>query len=275
MLYHTYTFFLCIIVGAPPGYIGYEEGGQLTEAVRRRPYAVVLFDEMEKAHPEVFNLLLQLLDDGRLTDSKGNVVNFRNTIIIFTSNVGSQEISQLDLKTDESRLAVTMTALKQRFRPEFLNRIDEFVTFKSLTMEELIPIVDLELNKVRQRLVEKELALTATDSSKQWLGARGFDPVFGARPLKRTIQREVETPLAKAILARTFHAGSTVILDARTGDDTLTITAVQNDAEIQEIVERSKQRAAEQLALGAATTAASSSQTMGFEDGEDDSNYMQ
>eukprot|EP01033_Poteriospumella_lacustris_P006964 gene6966-5021_t len=189
------------LVGAPPGYIGYEEGGQLTEAVRRRPYAVVLFDEMEKAHPDVFNLLLQLLDDGRLTDSKGNVVNFRNTIVIFTSNVGSSEISAAGLHEKESMRTATMLALRQRFRPEFLNRIDEFVVFSPLTMHEMAPIVQLELAKVRRRLEDKQLGLAATDGALHWLAKRGFDPVYGARPLKRAIQREVETPLAQALLA--------------------------------------------------------------------------
>eukprot|EP00349_Pseudokeronopsis_sp_Brazil_P004476 CAMPEP_0202964930 /NCGR_PEP_ID=MMETSP1396-20130829/9054_1 /ASSEMBLY_ACC=CAM_ASM_000872 /TAXON_ID= /ORGANISM="Pseudokeronopsis sp., Strain Brazil" /LENGTH=924 /DNA_ID=CAMNT_0049687455 /DNA_START=238 /DNA_END=3012 /DNA_ORIENTATION=- len=188
------------LIGAPPGYIGYEEGGQLTEAVRRRPYAVVLFDEMEKAHPDVFNLLLQLLDDGRLTDSKGNVVNFRNTIVIFTSNVGSSEISAAGLTEKEPMRAATLAALKQRFRPEFLNRIDEFVVFSPLSMSEMAPIVQLELSKVRRRLEDRQLGLTATNGAIDWLALRGFDPVYGARPLKRTIQREVETPLAQAIL---------------------------------------------------------------------------
>eukprot|EP00981_Chlorochromonas_danica_P006331 scaffold1365_cov163-Ochromonas_danica.AAC.21 len=214
------------LVGAPPGYIGFEEGGQLTEAVRRRPYAVVLFDEMEKAHPEVFNILLQLLDDGRLTDSKGNVVNFKNTVIIFTSNVGSSEISALDIKSPELVRDATMLALRQKFRPEFLNRIDEFVTFNSLGMNELMPIVSLELNKVASRLQERRLNLTATENAKAWLAQRGHDPVYGARPLKRTIQREVETPLAKGILGNSYHAGQTLVLDAQPGDAHLTITAV-------------------------------------------------
>lgn len=221
------------LVGAPPGYVGYEEGGQLTEAVRRRPYAVVLFDEMEKAHPDVFNILLQLLDDGRLTDSKGNVVNFRNTIIIFTSNVGSSEISALENKSPALVKEVTMMALKQRFRPEFLNRIDEFVTFNSLGMEQMIPIVSLELNKVAGRLQDRNITLTATDGAKTWLGNVGYDPAFGARPLKRTIQREVETPIAKGILGGKFKAGTSLILDAQPDDEILHITSVEkNEAEI-------------------------------------------
>lgn len=223
------------LVGAPPGYIGYDEGGQLTEAVRRRPYAVVLFDEMEKAHPEVFNILLQLLDDGRLTDSKGNVVNFRNTIVIFTSNVGSTEISMLEKKDPASIQAATMLALKQRFRPEFLNRIDEFVTFNSLEMEQLVPIVGLELVKVEKRLSDRGLSLTATQGAKEWLADRGHDPTYGARPIKRTIQREVETPIAKGILAGKYAPKSTILIDAQKGDDSLTITSVLNVADIPKI----------------------------------------
>jgi ATP-dependent Clp protease ATP-binding subunit ClpB len=196
------------LIGAPPGYIGYEEGGQLTEAVRRRPYAVVLFDEMEKAHPDVFNLLLQLLDDGRLTDSKGNVVNFRNTIIIFTSNVGSSEIAAAGLSEKEAMKTATMLALRQKFRPEFLNRIDEFVVFSPLTIKEMAPIVELELRKVRRRLEDKQLGLVATDRAVHWLAHKGFDPVYGARPLKRAIQREVETPLAQALLSGRISAAS-------------------------------------------------------------------
>lgn len=214
------------LVGAPPGYIGFEEGGQLTEAVRRRPYAVILFDEMEKAHPDVFNILLQLLDDGRLTDSKGNVVNFRNTIVIFTSNVGSSEISQMGVTDDSLRREATMVALRQRFRPEFLNRIDEFVSFNSLGMEQLVPIVDLELKKVAKRLEDKNIQLSSTEGAKAWLATLGYDPAYGARPLKRTIQREVETPIAKGLLAGKYPLDSTIVLDAKPGDAALTISNV-------------------------------------------------
>ena len=221
------------LVGAPPGYIGFEEGGQLTEAVRRRPYAVILFDEMEKAHPDVFNILLQLLDDGRLTDSKGNVVNFRNTIVIFTSNVGSAEISAMGLTDDMTKREATMAALRQRFRPEFLNRIDEFVNFNSLGMTELTPIVELELKKVSKRLEEKDLKLVATEGAKNWLAALGYDPTYGARPLKRTIQREVETPIAKGLLGKKFPAGSTILLDSTNGASQLTITSVLDVEEVQ------------------------------------------
>jgi len=216
------------LVGAPPGYVGFDEGGQLTEAVRRRPYSVVLFDEMEKAHPDVFNILLQLLDDGRLTDNKGNVVNFRNTIVIFTSNIGSAEIMSMGMDQVDSSMVqtVVMNALKARFRPEFLNRIDEFVTFKALGMMELVPIVALELNKVSKRLKDRNLKLSATDAAKAWLAECGYDPVFGARPLKRTIQREVETPISRELLQNKFPSGSTVVLDAKPSDNKLTITCV-------------------------------------------------
>lgn len=214
------------LVGAPPGYVGFDEGGQLTEAIRRKPYAVILFDEMEKAHPEVFNILLQLLDDGRLTDSKGNVVNFRNTIVIFTSNIGSSEISNLPDKNPVLVREATMFALRQRFKPEFLNRIDEFVTFNSLGKEELVPIVGLELQKVAARLADKNLKFAATEGAKEWLAELGFDPTYGARPLKRTIQREVETPIAKQLLAGHFPSGATVIIDGKQGDEKLTVSSI-------------------------------------------------
>ena len=215
------------LVGAPPGYIGFEEGGQLTEAVRRRPYAVVLFDEMEKAHPDVFNILLQLLDDGRLTDSKGNVVNFRNTIVIFTSNIGSQDISSLGPTAASSLVKeTTMAALRSRFRPEFLNRIDEFVTFRPLELEQMVPIVGLELQKVAKRLEDRKLGLSVTDGAKLWLAELGYDPIYGARPLKRTIQREVETHIAKGILGGKYSPGSTLLVHADKGDIALTITPV-------------------------------------------------
>lgn len=216
------------LIGAPPGYIGFEDGGQLTEAVRRRPYSVVLFDEMEKAHPDVFNVMLQLLDDGRLTDSKGNVVNFKNTIVIFTSNVGSSDIMNIGSSDPVQVKAKVMEALRVRFRPEFLNRIDEFVTFESLTMEELIPIVSLEMDKVAKRLADKEITLSATDGAKMWLGQLGFDPAFGARPLKRTIQRELETPISRGLLGGKFPPKSTIIVDAKPGDLALTITSLMD-----------------------------------------------
>ena len=220
------------LVGAPPGYVGFDDGGQLTEAVRRKPYSVVLFDEMEKAHPDVFNILLQLLDDGRLTDSKGNVVNFRNTIVIFTSNIGSQEIMYLDPSDKAAVKSTVMNALKQKFKPEFLNRIDEFVTFNSLGIEQLAPIVSLELEKVAARLSDRKLSLAVTDSGKVWLANAGYDPAYGARPLKRTIQREVETPVAQGILGGKYPAGSTILIDASPEDSQLTITSVLDPSDL-------------------------------------------
>jgi ATP-dependent Clp protease ATP-binding subunit ClpB len=216
------------LIGAPPGYVGFEEGGQLTEAVRRRPYSVVLFDEMEKAHPDVFNVLLQLLDDGRLTDSKGNVVNFRNTIVILTSNIGSSEMLKMDRNNSEAIRNVVMQALQAKFRPEFLNRIDEFVMFNSLTQKQMKPIVALELVKVGNRLKDRELKLEVSDHAMDWLAEHGYDPVYGARPLKRTIQREVETRLAKDILAGLYPPKSTVLVDATSrNDEQLTFTLKQ------------------------------------------------
>jgi len=213
------------LIGSPPGYIGFEEGGQLTEAVRRRPYSVILFDEMEKAHPDVFNILLQLLDDGRLTDSKGNTVNFRNTIIIFTSNVGSQDILDIDPTDRDIVKFKVMEAMKSKFRPEFLNRIDEFVTFDSLGPEQLYHIVRLEMQKVITRLEEKDLKLEISDGAMDWIAKRGYDPVYGARPLKRTIQREVETKIAKLLLSKQKPKPfSTIFLDANPGDPQLRIT---------------------------------------------------
>lgn len=212
------------LIGSPPGYIGYDEGGQLTEAVRRKPYCVILFDEMEKAHPEVFNILLQLLDDGRLTDSKGNVVNFRNTIVIFTSNLGSQDISNSANKDSKTIRELTMNALKQRFRPEFLNRLDDYVVFNQLSMKELLPIVDLEMAKVQQRLVDRKITIDMADGAKNWLAEMGYDVTYGARPLKRTIQRYVENPISRGILEGKFKSGDAILLDADPGDSELTIS---------------------------------------------------
>jgi len=200
------------LIGAPPGYVGYEEGGQLTEAVRRRPYAVVLFDEVEKAHPDVFNVMLQILDDGRVTDGQGRTVDFTNTILILTSNIGSASI--LDLAGDPARHAEmeqrVNEALRAHFRPEFLNRLDESIIFHSLKAEELRQIVELQVKRLAKRLEEKKLGLQVEAEALDWLAGVGYDPVYGARPLKRAIQRELETPIAKAILAGTFAAGSTI-----------------------------------------------------------------
>ncbi len=208
------------LIGAPPGYVGFEEGGQLTEAVRRKPYSVVLFDEIEKAHPEVFNVLLQLLDDGRLTDSHGRTVDFRNTIVIMTSNLGSHYLldgitSAGELRED-ARQAV-MRELRSAFRPEFLNRVDEIVLFKPLTREELKRIVDIQISRLRERLEERRITLELTEAARDYLAEHGYDPTFGARPLKRFIQREVETPLARLIIAGKVADGDTVRVDARDG----------------------------------------------------------
>jgi len=203
------------LVGAPPGYIGYDEGGQLTEAVRRRPYAVVLFDEIEKAHPDVFNALLQVLDDGRLTDGKGRTVDFRNTVVIMTSNVGSDLIQESSRRgEDDERLKdKLMDVLRHTFRPEFLNRVDETVIFKSLGRGEIEKIVEIQLKDLRKRLAERKLQLEVTPEAKAMLAERGYDPVFGARPLKRTIQRMIENPLAVEVLAGRFGEGDTVVVE--------------------------------------------------------------
>src|SRR5579859_6929505 len=205
------------LVGAPPGYVGYEEGGQLTEAVRRKPYSVVLFDEIEKAHPEVFNVLLQLLDDGRLTDGQGRTVDFKNTVIIMTSNLGSELWAGAgqDGGTREAGAAreAVMEALRQHFRPEFLNRIDEIVVFHSLTMEDLKRIVDIQLARVRRLLAERRLSLDISDAAKEFLAREGWDPTYGARPLKRAIQRQLQDPLALRILQGEFQEGQTIRVD--------------------------------------------------------------
>ena len=209
------------LLGAPPGYVGYEEGGQLTEAVRRRPYAVILFDEVEKAHPDVFNVMLQILDDGRVTDGQGRTVDFTNTVLILTSNIGSQSI--LDLAGDPARHGEmekrVNEALRSHFRPEFLNRLDESIIFHSLRAEELRRIVELQVERLASRLEDRKLGLQLDDSALDWLATAGYDPVYGARPLKRAIQRELETSIAKAILAGEFLPGSTIAVDVeREGD---------------------------------------------------------
>jgi len=204
------------LIGAPPGYVGYEEGGQLTEAVRRRPYSVILFDEIEKAHPDVFNVLLQILDDGRLTDGQGRTVDFRNTVIILTSNIGSPLILegiQAGLSYEAIRSRV-FEILQKNFRPEFLNRLDEIVVFKPLTQEQITQIVDIQIESLRHRLAERRITLELSPEAKRFLAQRGYDPVFGARPLKRVIQRELETPLAKRILAGEVQDGAYLWIDA-------------------------------------------------------------
>jgi ATP-dependent Clp protease ATP-binding subunit ClpB len=203
------------LVGAPPGYVGYEEGGQLTEAVRRRPYGVVLLDEVEKAHPDVFNVLLQLLDDGRLTDGQGRTVDFTNTVLIMTSNLGGA--------ADE---AVVMNVVRNHFKPEFLNRIDEIVVFHRLGEAHIERIVGLQVEQLRLRLAERNLGLELSDTALAHLASTGYDPDFGARPLKRVIQREVSDPIALALLKGEYHDGDTVVVDA-SPDGTLTFSSAQ------------------------------------------------
>jgi ATP-dependent Clp protease ATP-binding subunit ClpB len=204
------------LIGAPPGYVGYEEAGQLTEAVRRRPYSVVLFDEVEKAHAEVLNVLLQLLDDGRLTDAQGRTVDFRNTIVIMTSNLGSQWITEAGLSWDEIRERV-MTAVQQHFRPELLNRIDEIVIFRPLALEQIKQIVDIQLRGLRARLAERKIELELTPAAAELIAREGFDPVYGARPLKRAIQKEIVQQLAVRLLRGEFKDGDQIIADLRDG----------------------------------------------------------
>jgi ATP-dependent Clp protease ATP-binding subunit ClpB len=199
------------LVGAPPGYVGYEEGGTLTEAVRRKPYSVVLLDEVEKAHPDVFNILLQVLDDGRLTDSQGRVVDFKNTVIVMTSNLGSHAIRELGSEAPEHEVkAAVMAAVGEHFRPEFINRIDEVVVFHSLGKSQLRGIADIQLDRLRARLHEREIGLQLDDTAFDALIQVGYDPVFGARPLKRAIQSEIENPLAQRILSGEFQAGDQI-----------------------------------------------------------------
>jgi ATP-dependent Clp protease ATP-binding subunit ClpB len=205
------------LIGAPPGYIGYEEGGQLTEQVRRRPYAVVLFDEIEKAHPDVFNVLLQMMDDGRLTDGRGRTVDFRNTVIIMTSNIGSAFLQSEGLRSeqefDEASKQV-MNALHGHFKPEFLNRVDDIIVFRPLGKEQLVRIIELRLEDVRRLLADRKISLELTDAAKDLMFTEGFDPNFGARPLKRVIQKLVQDPLALKILDGEVLHGDHVVVDA-------------------------------------------------------------
>jgi len=202
------------LVGAPPGYVGYDEGGQLTDAVRRRPYSVLLFDEMEKAHPDVFNIMLQLLDDGQVTDSKGNKVDFKNTIVIFTSNIGSKDIIELGGADGDQELMKekVATAMRDNFRPEFLNRIDENVIFNGLSQDNLRGIVVLEAARLESRLADKEMKMIVSDEAYDWLASVGYDAVYGARPLKRTIQKELENSMALGILSGEYAEGDTIVV---------------------------------------------------------------
>jgi ATP-dependent Clp protease ATP-binding subunit ClpB len=200
------------LIGAPPGYVGYEEGGRLTEAVRRRPYSVILFDEIEKAHRDVFNVLLQVLDDGRLTDGQGRTVNFKNTLLVMTSNIGSQQIQELTSQNagEWEIEAAVKDLLKQNFRPEFLNRIDETIVFHPLGKAQLTKIVDVQLNHLRKRLAARGLALDISPQAEHLLADEGYDPAYGARPLKRVIQQRIENVLAHRILAGDFADGDTI-----------------------------------------------------------------
>jgi ATP-dependent Clp protease ATP-binding subunit ClpB len=205
------------LLGAPPGYVGYEEGGQLTEAVRRRPYCVVLFDEIEKAHSDVFNVLLQILDDGRLTDGQGRTVDFKNTIVIMTSNIGSHRILEyrggFDGEGYERMKSTVLEELRHHFRPEFLNRVDEIIVFHALTEEHLKQIVEIQLSGLRKRLAERHIEIELSDRARALLVRMGYDPNYGARPLKRAIQREIETPMARRILGGEARDGQHILLD--------------------------------------------------------------
>jgi len=208
------------LIGAPPGYVGYEEGGTLTEAVRRRPYSIVLMDEIEKAHVEVFNILLQILDDGRLTDGHGRTVDFKNTVVIMTSNIGSQWIVDLGEKDYEEMRRRVMDAVRAHFKPEFLNRVDELVIFHGLGMEEIKAIVKIQTKKLQKRLLERHIQLELTDRAEEWLAKEGYDPAYGARPLKRVIQKQIQDQLALKILEGRFKEGDTVTVevDSRKGE---------------------------------------------------------
>jgi ATP-dependent Clp protease ATP-binding subunit ClpB len=211
------------LVGAPPGYIGYEQGGQLTEAVRRRPYSVILLDEVEKAHPEVFDVLLQVLDDGRLTDGQGRTVDFRNTILILTSNLGSQFLTDQNLGWDEKKAAVN-DLVRQAFKPEFVNRLDDIVVFSPLTTDDLGQIVSLYIDRLEKRLAERRLSLAVTPDARAWLAERGFDPIYGARPLRRLMQHEIDDKLARALLTGDVRDGDTVMVSIEPGADELKVT---------------------------------------------------
>jgi ATP-dependent Clp protease ATP-binding subunit ClpB len=212
------------LVGAPPGYVGYEEGGQLTEAVRRRPYSVVLLDEVEKAHPEVFDVLLQVFDDGRLTDGQGRTVDFRNAILVMTSNLGSTYLADPTL-SDEAKREAVMNVVRASFKPEFLNRLDDVVLFDPLSTEDLEQIVELQVDLLAQRLVDRRLDLVVTDAAKEWLSLTGFDPVYGARPLRRLVQTAIGDQMARAILSGGIHDGDTVLVDRADHGDGLVVTA--------------------------------------------------
>jgi ATP-dependent Clp protease ATP-binding subunit ClpB len=207
------------LIGAPPGYVGYEEGGALTEAVRRRPYQVILFDEIEKAHPDVFNILLQVLDDGRLTDGQGRTVDFRNTIIILTSNIGSEYlVNQKEGEDTDLVRDLVLGEVRQKFRPEFLNRLDDIILFHRLQRSEMTKIVDIQMQRLHKLLADRKITVELDDAARTWIANRGYDPAYGARPLKRVIQRHVQDPLAEQILAGRIKDGDTVRISVRDGD---------------------------------------------------------
>ena len=212
------------LVGAPPGYIGYEQGGQLTEAVRRRPYSVVLLDEVEKAHPEVFDVLLQVMDDGRLTDGQGRTVDFRNVILVLTSNLGSPILIDPTISVEQKREAV-QALVRQAFKPEFVNRLDDIVIFEALTQDDLAQIVELAVDALQRRLHERRLTLAVTPDARGWLAERGYDPIFGARPLRRLIQSEIQDRLAMGILAGRVHDGDVVRVDVAADGSSLALTS--------------------------------------------------
>jgi ATP-dependent Clp protease ATP-binding subunit ClpB len=215
------------LVGAPPGYIGYDQGGQLTEAIRRRPYSVVLLDEVEKAHPDVFDVLLQVLDDGRLTDGQGRTVDFRNTILVLTSNLGSAALADVTL-TERERTDAVLGIVRRHFKPEFLNRLDDLVVFHSLSTKELTAIVDIQIGQLARRLAARRLELDVTDAAREWLALGGFDPVYGARPLRRLVQTAIGDQLARKLLTGEISDGDTVRVDldgsAAGGTGALTVT---------------------------------------------------
>ena len=232
------------LFGAPPGYIGYEEGGQLTEAVRRRPYRVILFDEIEKAHPEVWNALLQILDDGRLTDGQGRVVDFRNTVLIMTSNLGTEFVRRSGSLGFYSALATTKSALehekiekalKSTFRPEFLNRIDEIITFSALSRDQMLEIVDLQMKEVQERLGEHGLNVELTPAARSWLADIGYDPSFGARPLRRALQKYVESPLSVSLLSRQFVEGDTILVEVDEANNSLIFRPLKQEMPAEQV----------------------------------------
>jgi len=229
-------FAISRLVGAPPGYVGYEEGGHLTEKVSRKPYSVILLDEIEKAHPDVFNILLQVLDDGRLTDGQGRTVDFRNCVIVMTSNLGSQQIQELSSNASSSddkyseMKSVVMETVSEHFRPEFINRIDEVVVFHPLGQEEIRSIASIQFQYLHARLADRQIGIELTEAALDKLGEAGFDPVYGARPLKRAIQQQVENPLAQDILSGKFMAGDVIYVDVE--NDALTFTKSQKKASV-------------------------------------------